>query len=694
MIRIHPHPSAAPSGYGSALSWRTTAPRRTVVWQCMAAMAGRVGALPPPRLDDARFKPSVDVAVIGAAQWTRPAAHRSASFHFGAPRHGIARRLVLFPPRDWRADKPIICERGRDGPLTWHHAFGGPGYALNPDGVGFDGQQLPQIEDPAHLMTSPRDRPPPAGFWPIPMHWPVRQSKLGTYDAKWLQERFPYFPADFDFGYFQVAPREQQLDEVRGDEPYRIEGMHREHPVVEGHLPGIVTRAFAQRTAEAGGGFFEVRMKLDTVLFDMTERVMHLTWRGVFKVADERALDVAEVFVMQEQRDTEPCSLQTARDQYLATSALGRAVEVPGRGAVANENDERSRDPHAARVAAALEAAGVPTTRATAGGVAPEVREEAPRVCDPAVRPRAEAALATPGALDGVVLADGELSGLSFARRSLVGANLKGSALRLCDLRGADLRGAQLAGADFTGAQLDGAQLDMADLDGAVLEDASLVGASLSHANLRNVRAARARFDGVSGIRPRFADAQLQSTSFIDSRLNGPDFWSAVLDDADFTRARVPAIRLYEARGTKVSFHGADLTGARADGAVLSNCRFTEANAGGSVWDGSRLEECDFSFAELAKAGLCDVMAVGSAFAGANLVRARLRNALLVGSDLRRADLREAMLEGADFGRADLTGASLYAAETWLAKFDGARLDGADLTNTKLAHPGLKESRR
>src|SRR5690606_6855814 len=86
-------------------------------------------------------------------------------------------------------------------PLSWSRAYGGtvrlapgflpgsevphPGgevaYPQNPEGMGFilteddaHGAPLPNLEDPAALMTKPLDRPIPAGFAPCPRHAGLR----------------------------------------------------------------------------------------------------------------------------------------------------------------------------------------------------------------------------------------------------------------------------------------------------------------------------------------------------------------------------------------------------------------------------------------------------------------------------------------------------------------------------------------
>jgi hypothetical protein len=51
----------------------------------------------------------------------------------------------------------------------------------------------------------------PAGFGPLGKAWAPRLAKAGTYDQAWLDERHPYLPKDFDFGFWNGAPQDQQI---------------------------------------------------------------------------------------------------------------------------------------------------------------------------------------------------------------------------------------------------------------------------------------------------------------------------------------------------------------------------------------------------------------------------------------------------------------------------------------------------
>lgn len=130
-------------------------------------------------------------------------------------------------------------------PLIYEHAFGGEdqspedeaqweGEARNPIGRGFRAKKtrtewlhslLPNIEHPDALLRSPDDRPAPVGFGPIGRHWQPRLQYTGTYDERWVQERAPLLPDDFDERFHHAAPPDQIVaGHVQGGEPVDVLG--------------------------------------------------------------------------------------------------------------------------------------------------------------------------------------------------------------------------------------------------------------------------------------------------------------------------------------------------------------------------------------------------------------------------------------------------------------------------------------
>ena len=188
-------------------------------------------------------RPFTDVVVHGHAHAPPgpPCSQVDVSVRVGP----IARRLRVWGDRTWRRgltglalSEPAPFERV---PLVYERAFGGfdPGGAAdafeprNPAGVGFATSSAllvntpaPNIEDPAHLIRAPGDRPPPAGFGPIPTHWQPRCRRAGTHDREWERERMPLVPRDFEDRHYQCAPDEQQVPgHLSGGEPVELRNL-------------------------------------------------------------------------------------------------------------------------------------------------------------------------------------------------------------------------------------------------------------------------------------------------------------------------------------------------------------------------------------------------------------------------------------------------------------------------------------
>jgi uncharacterized protein YjbI with pentapeptide repeats len=616
--------------------------------------------------DFALWKPKTDVTLKGHAY--APGGSSQAAevrFRFGKGKNSFDRSVVVFGERRWQGQivklAPTDPKRFQRVPLVYEHAFGGPGFAKNPIGMGYGGSALlPQLEDPKRLVKSPEDRPEPVSFCGLSPRWEARASKLGTYDARWQKTRWPYFPDDFDWAYYQAAPAAQQLDYIDGDEPFEVSGAHPKHPVLWGKLPGIRPRCFAQGTAAAGNVFHEVLLRLDTVSFDLDEMKLNLVWRGLMEVRDDEASEIAELFLVVDEPRA-PIGLAEARARYEAAKAPAEAVpEEPGAGGAAND------------------------TRAPAEAKAP--REHLPPERDP-VRREVEAMLTAGAMLAGGDFAGANLSDIDFSGQSLAGAILKDARLVRCRLDGANLSDAQLSGADLTDASLERATLEGADFTGAILDGAVLNSAALSGAVFEAVSGQGASFREAKGEGVSFAEGVWTRARFDRAELPSADFTRANIADAVFDSAVLPEIRLYDARGAKASFRDADLAEARADGGALPRASFLNVRAPSSVWDRAELSGASFLGAALPGASFVKASCERAVFSGADLSEGRLGHANLARASFIKTNLMAAAFDGADLSSADLRGSNLYGAETWKAKLQGADLTHAFVAQTKLEGP-------
>ncbi|HEU19172.1 MAG TPA: DUF2169 domain-containing protein, partial [Deltaproteobacteria bacterium] len=251
----------------------------------------------------------------------------------------IDKTLHVFGHRDWIkktgvvggiSDPQLLTEME----ITYVNAFGGPGYKQNPLGKGTEKKDsedvisLPNIEYPNQLIGSPPDRPEPAGFGPLGPDWQQRAGKLGTYDRKWLETRWPWFPEDMGWTYFNAAPQDQQIAEYfTGDERVIIENMHPERSTISTSLPALRMRCFVRQEQNGDELFEEMGTRLDTVWLFPEYETGVVIWRGTLQVHDDEATDVHAAYAAHETLTEDKKSLEYYRDIFFAESA---EEAVPG----------------------------------------------------------------------------------------------------------------------------------------------------------------------------------------------------------------------------------------------------------------------------------------------------------------------------------------------------------------------------
>ncbi|MCC7541465.1 MAG: DUF2169 domain-containing protein, partial [Deltaproteobacteria bacterium] len=597
--------------------------------------------------DLAVLKPRAEWVLAGTCH--PPGGPRSVSA-VAASVGGVRKELAVFGDRELsmigsvRDAKPFASMA-----LTWERAYGGPGFADNPFGRGIAPTETPEgpktlwpnVQSAAGSLSGGAPRKEAVGFGPLPRSSSVRRRRLGTYDAAWRKNRWPYFPEDFDFEHFLAAPEDQRVDApFRGDEVIELVNLHPKHAVVSVSLPGVRPRAFVKRVVVGPDGkptglaMEEVGLRLDTLAIDADAMRVYATWRGLVEVADEQATDIASLHVLEEPIGSTTSSDEHARGIVARESA---ALEARQRELRGEEPPARSKTAEAAsglrrESLAPGQASGTAEGHATRDALLATL---APALARPS-RPLG-APLDVPPPLRG---------------RDLTGADLSGM-----DLRNADLRGAILRDARMTDAMLDGARLDDAVLAGAYLSRSSLRGASLVGVDLTGARARKTSFQNASLSRATMHDADLASSSFDGAHLDGAELVGARAADATFLDANLDRADLRRAFLGRAKLDGASLVRANLEGAGAPESSFVGAN-------------------------LQRLKAARAVFVGASFVRAQAPHAVLLGADLERADLSYASLE-----RANLTGASLAR-----AVLHGTKLQNATLSHAKLAAAAILKS--
>lgn len=251
--------------------------------------------------DFARFKRRTDVLVNGNAVSPRGKAvtELTVSLEIGNSK----KEVKVFGDRKWERGllgfHSTPPESFESMPLVFERAFGGSDHShespkhqgtelRNPVGVGFhknstasaiEGKPLPNLEDSRHPISKWSDRPPPAGVGFIGRNWQPRVTHAGTYDERWMQERLPFLPADFDDQYFQAALQDQQFSYLQGGETVRCTNMTPE---------GVFSFVLAQVNLPLWFRFrdrpLEVLPNLDTLVVEPGQRRYLATWRAAVPV--------------------------------------------------------------------------------------------------------------------------------------------------------------------------------------------------------------------------------------------------------------------------------------------------------------------------------------------------------------------------------------------------------------------------
>lgn len=302
--------------------------------------------------DLAPFKPRADVTLVGhaCAPGGRPTASLVARIIVGT----IDKAIEVFPDRAFTQDGHL-----REGPrfvrmpLVYERAGGGPG-TINPVGIArgaapdrFGRVAVPNLQAPGVHITSPAQYIDPIGFGPIAAFWPSRLDKLHRHGASfshraWMQQPLP---VDMDFGYFNVAPADQQVDVLRSNERIILEDLHPDHPRLVTSLPGVSPRAVVERKA---GSTEELAMHCDTLSIDVDRRTCALVWRA--QLALEHANQPGRITISTEGQRVRTASmpppLGRPRDTVTAdVGAVLRDIALPFREKEGSSADLRAFAP-------------------------------------------------------------------------------------------------------------------------------------------------------------------------------------------------------------------------------------------------------------------------------------------------------------------------------------------------------------
>lgn len=652
----------------------------------------------------------------------------------------VEKSLAVHGDRFWKGRTPSDPQRFSALPLDWSRAYGGPRWKRNPLGRGhgeseYMGQRvqlLPNVELPHAQVSSPNDKPEPAGFGPLDVSWPQRRELAGTYDERWLHALFPGMAADIDWRFFNLAQPDQQREGFwDGDEAWALDNMHPERPHMEGQLPGLVVRAFVGRRAEpdpaqplaaavavATGGpadetvsLHEVELSLRTLwLFPDAERAV-LVYQGSTITAADDAADVLHLVAAAEHRgqprplehyaavlearlDREEGAIAALREHELLPEGMAEVVEEELAQERALHETERRLEHNLHR--RALREHQRTVDKLVSMGLDPATfAPDPPKPPPPAPTPDELPALVQQLQDEAVQQQEREQVELR-ERQAALRTRLEAMGLppedreRLLHQHEQGPTGppqftaagqrALLSGVvertRQAGAPTEALELMLAD---PAIEARWAAAETQLRDNYRRTAHLQDPAPPLTAARSEEARACVRAaitakTSFATLDLTGADLGGMDLQGADLSGAFLESARL----------DGADLRGADLSGAVLAH-----ASLRGAKLDRARLAGTNLGRSTLAGASLVQVELAGAELMGADATGAVLRGANLRGASLLQArltdaDCSEVVTESLILVEAEVTGLKLCGASLQHAAFVQLDLTGADLSRAKL----------
>jgi len=223
-------------------------------------------------------KPRPEIVVVGDVYAPRgePVERLVARIRVGE----IDKSLEVACDRTLKPDGTIVAgPRFARSQLLYERAAGGPS-TENPVGVDLRPGPYGDIVLPNITVLGARiarDAPlAPIGFGPIAATWPTRSAK-GTAARELLSDRWHTVPLpEQDLVFFNAAPVDQQLSQLRGDESITLENLHPEHAQLESKLPGMRLVA----TIQDAHGERQLPLECDTLWIDTRRAIACLIYRA------------------------------------------------------------------------------------------------------------------------------------------------------------------------------------------------------------------------------------------------------------------------------------------------------------------------------------------------------------------------------------------------------------------------------
>ena len=672
--------------------------------------------------DFAFLKPRADLLLVGKCHTPggRTVTNCPVTFQVG----DFKKTLTVFGNRRWKKRlfrwKATEPETFIEMELRYENSFGGQRTAKNPLGKGDgpikkdqggDAGPLPNIEDPSQLINSPKSSPEPAGFGPLGRMWQTRYSKTGTYTGNYRESRWPWFPEDFDWGYFNAAPPGMQVEGyLKGNEKLTFENLHPEHPQYHSQLPGINVRCFINKrtvSGEAETSFEEVSMHLDTLWVDMEKEKLVLVWRGWTEVQSEDYEEVQNLFITSEPLDRQPASLEECRKRFQNKKAEQekewamepekpetQPVEIPESPSHADEKQAVDPSYVQTQVNSILAQMGIDPKK-----LPPEVREKNSRF----IRRFTETDPQKIEAMEQQEL-DAQMSkalarlGLDPDNLPTISAKAKAEQLRIMKelgIKPADIAANPELQKFWTilGAALPKAGLDPENLDPMMEQVRKQQERLKVQSGAEEEESAESRDKKAQTLtREDVQEKAARGESFAGENLQGLDLSHLELKELDFSGANISGSSLINTNLQSCILFGVDLSGSDLAGADLTEANLAESDLTKAGLEKAILKDTDFTAGILTEANLTEAVLTDAVFekarmAGAILDRVNARDTNFPEADLTGCSFRESSCPGADFSKAILDQAVFKGADLHEAIFEGAvgrKINLAEADITKL----------
>jgi hypothetical protein len=289
--------------------------------------------------DYAHRKPRCDVLLNGSAYAPggKPTARVTVSLQVGS----LTKSFDVVGNRVWRAGMLYMAATAPEPftvmPISYDNAFGGVDksqedplkfrcYPLNHAGVGYheytsgkymDGKPLPNTQECGTNVSNPKGGYRPMAFGPVGRSWQPRVKYAGTYNQKWIDVQAPFWPDDFDYHYFQAAPKDQQI-------PYPTGG---EEVVLTNLTPQGVTRFWLPKmkmpvvVVPASGSEQQLDTVIDTVFLEPDKQRFMLTWRASLPMK-RSCFDIVQTVVGEPLRRVRRARAMGAKPRFASLAEL------------------------------------------------------------------------------------------------------------------------------------------------------------------------------------------------------------------------------------------------------------------------------------------------------------------------------------------------------------------------------------